>query len=201
MQAVDNNRRAELAVRLESGLVLAVVLVGVLFTWFYYQGLKKASEPVPRKASFTIKGLVEAEDLAILNRSPAGLVLLNQQTDGFPDGQWSKNTQVLAYQAKVGDWVEYGMPVVKSGQYLVSIYLTKAIDYGSVEISVNGKAIQNVDLFSETGKILATGRIELGKFLLSPENNRLKIKSIEHHSYNPSALDRFGIDGVVLEPQ
>ena len=90
--------------------------------------------------------------MPIVGRSPSTLIFFKQPTDQFTDGHWSNNTQVLAYQAKVGDWVALGMPVQEAGRYLVSVYLTKAIDYGTVQIDINQKTVRTMDFFRKREK-------------------------------------------------
>ena len=90
------------------------------------------------------------------------------------------------------------MPVTAAGQCEVMVHLTKAIDYGIVQFSVDDrKAGEPIDLFHDG--VVPTGPLSLGTFDLSAGQHRLTVEIV---GANPQAQKSymFGIDRIELKP-
>ena len=82
------------------------------------------------------------------------------------------------------------------GRYDVSVFLTKAIDYGKIRISINGKdAGKELDLFNDG---VIPWKTDLGKFDIKKGDNRLVITIT---GANPKAIKKFmvGLDYLLLK--
>ncbi len=77
------------------------------------------------------------------------------------EGDWHNGDQLWWTDAKPGDKLELAVPVEKAGVYRVSVALTKARDYGIVQLYFDGKkAGEPIDLYNPT--VIPSGPIELG---------------------------------------
>lgn len=92
-----------------------------------------------------IPGAIEAERMHVLATS--GGKASEQDMGGF-EGQWSNDSQLWWTGAKPGDTLDLALPVAKEGAYKLTVQLTKARDYGIVQILLDGKPVGDpVDLF------------------------------------------------------
>ena len=97
-------------------------------------------------ASTTIAGAIEAEQMHILNVS--GGKAREQEMTSYDD-RWSNDSQLWWTGAKPGDTLDLALPVKEAGKYSLAIQLTKARDYGIVEILLDGKSLGSpIDLFN-----------------------------------------------------
>ena len=84
----------------------------------------------------------------------------------------------------------------EAGTYTVSVKLTKAVDYGIVQLYVNGnKAGALIDLFNNsvapTGPIaIGTHKLEKGKNILTVEIKGANEKAVKSYM--------FGLDEIIL---
>ena len=140
-----------------------------------------------------IPGVTEGERLKILS-----------QTGGHPQEQdmtawgetWSNEAQLWWTGAKPGDRLELALPVAKAGKYQLLAQLTKAVDYGIVQLSLDGEKLgQPIDLFHNG--VIATGEIDLGTRALSIGEHKL---AVEITGANSKAVRSFmfGLDYVKL---
>ncbi|MEM8734422.1 MAG: PVC-type heme-binding CxxCH protein, partial [Planctomycetota bacterium] len=152
------------------------------------------------KGSQRIAGSIEAEDLvdgvqAGDGGSVSGTVAA-QAMGGFPDGKWSGPSQLWWTGGKPKDAIAIPFTAERAGRYEVFVAMTKAIDYGIFEISLNGQvAIGSIDLFDR--QVVSTGPISLGTFDLDRGQNRLEVRIL---GANPKAVKRFmfGLDYLYL---
>ena len=145
--------------------------------------------------NFKVKGAIEGESLKVLKRT--GGQLQEQDMTGFP-GQWSNDAQLWWTQAKPGDRLELALPVAKAGTYKLSAQLTKARDYGIVQISLDGEKLGGpVDLYNP--EVIRTGELALGLFDLGAGDHKL---AFEITGANPGADKSYmvGLDYVRLVP-
>ena len=91
------------------------------------------------------------------------------------------------------------LPVEKAGNYDIKAVLTKARDYGIVEISLDGKPLSNgsIDLYNAPD-VVTSGELDWGLRELTAGDHVLEIKIT---GANPSAAQShmFGLDYVKLE--
>jgi len=116
----------------------------------------------------------------------------------FPLGKWSNNDHLWWTGAKPGDVLEVGFEAPKAGKYQVAVILTKARDYGIVQLSINGqKAGDPIDLYNP--EVIRTEPIPLGIFELKEGENALRVEIM---GANEKAIKSYmvGLDDVVLTP-
>lgn len=146
--------------------------------------------PPPNK----VAGAIEGEQMHIL--SVTGGKTGQQDMSGF-EGQWSNDNQLWWTEAKPGDTLDLSLPVTKAGTYKLLVQLTKARDYGIVQIDLDGKPLgQPIDLYNP--------EVTLAEPFVSEP---ISISSGDHHltfkitGANPKALKAYmvGIDYVKLD--
>jgi hypothetical protein len=139
-------------------------------------------------------GGIEGESLAVKAKT-AGEVTV-QDVSGLA-GHWSQGKHLWWRGAKPGETLTLGFPVRDEGAYRVFARLTKARDYGVVQLALNGKPVaESVDLYSPDP--VAGGELELGEHALRSGEHRLEVKVI---GANTQAIPghMFGIDYLRLE--
>ncbi len=96
--------------------------------------------------SFKVKGALEGEELKILRKTGGNPA--PQDMSGY-EGTWSNESHLWWTDAKPGDTLDLAVPVEKAGTYKLKMQLTKAIDYGIVQLSLDGKKLgEPIDLFN-----------------------------------------------------
>jgi hypothetical protein len=116
----------------------------------------------------------------------------------FGAGKWMGDEQLWWTGAKPGDKLELAWTVEKDGKYDVSLALTKARDYGIVQISIDGKkAGQPIDLFNP--EVIPTGPLSLGNHELTKGEHRLTVEIVGANDKAQKAY-MFGLDRILLGP-
>ena len=138
--------------------------------------------------------LFEGEALAVLKRAGA---VRPQDLRSFGIGNWSGSSHVWWTGSKPGDQIEFALPVAKAGKYRIGAGMTKAIDYGIVEVGLDGKKLAGpIDLYNDG--VIHTGTVALGgEVELKAGEHRLSVKIA---GANPRAVKgfMFGLDYIVL---
>jgi hypothetical protein len=139
---------------------------------------------------------IEAERLHVRGVAH-GVRLWLQPTTLFAPGSWSSDGHLFAMHGGLGAWVEFELPIVEAGAHRLELYLTRARDYGVVQVLVDGEALgEPIDLWEARG-VLPSGPIELGPRELFPDSVlRLEVVGTNDRSANPHY--QFGIDGVKI---
>lgn len=136
--------------------------------------------PVPHK----VAGALEGETLKILSKTRGNTE--EQDMTLFGD-QWSNDGHLWWTGAGPGDKLELSIPVAKSGRYRVLARLTKAVDYGIVQLAMDGKPIgAPIDLFNNG--VVPTTELDLGIFELTPGEHKLGIEIV---GANPKAVKNY----------
>jgi len=171
--------------------------------WYQAAGQKDPYEPVAvdqRKGywtpieTFKIKGAIEGEALPILSKTGGNTT--TQDMSGWGE-VWSNEAQLWWTEGKPGNTLELGLPVEKAGTYRLIVQLTKAIDYGIVQLSLDDKQLGDpIDLYNDG--VVATGPVDLGTHELSQGRHVLKVEIV---GANEKAVKShmFGRDYVKLE--
>jgi hypothetical protein len=171
--------------------------------WYQAAGQIDPYEPVPVDQRtgywgpievFKIKGALEGEELKILSKTGGNPA--PQDLSMFGSG-WSNEAHLWWIEAKPGDTLELAIPVEKAGTYRLKMQLTKAIDYGIVQLSLDGKKLGDpIDLFNDG--VIATGALDMGTHDLSQGRHVLKVEIV---GANEKAVKSymFGLDYVKLE--
>ena len=95
--------------------------------------------------TFKVKGAIEGEKLKILGKT--GGNPQEQDMTGFA-GQWSNDAHLWWIGAKPGDKLDLALPVRTAGKFKLSVQLTKAPDYGIVQLYLDGqKLVGPIDLY------------------------------------------------------
>jgi hypothetical protein len=146
--------------------------------------------------NFKVKGAIEGESLKLLGKTGGN----PQEQDMTPwQGQWSNDAHLWWIEAKPGDRLDLALPVAKSGRYKLSAQLTKAVDYGIVQLYLDGQNLGGpIDLFNPA--VLPTGPLAMGTHDLSAGEHKLTVEII---GANERAVKSymFGLDYLKLEPE
>lgn len=139
-------------------------------------------------------GALEGERLRILATSHRD-VLGPQDMRGFGP-HWSNDAHLWFRPPQPGAFFTLELPVRTAGTYRLAVYLTKAIDYGKVQISLDGKDVGSVfDGFNDG--VIPSGKVDLGEVELTAGNHQLKFTVVGKNEKSVGYM--VGVDAVVLE--
>jgi hypothetical protein len=144
----------------------------------------KTPKPAPKVKGFTIIG-VPPGNVELQNLAPHGR------------GKWEKDDHLWWTQAKPGNKLSLVVPVEKSGKYELVLEMTKARDYGIVQLSLDADKLgEPIDLYNP--KVDPTGPVSLGTLELSKGKHTLTVEIV---GANPKAIKSymFGLDRIVLK--
>ncbi len=117
-------------------------------------------------------GVLEAETL----QAKASAGKASPQAMGqFREGRWSGDHHLFWTGGKPGDTLTVTFPVKQAGKRKVHAVLTKAPDYGSVRLTVNGVVASTVEVDLYDAKVTNTEEILLGEFDLQAGEQKLEI--------------------------
>lgn len=144
--------------------------------------------------TYKVKGAIEGERVKVLSASAGNP---HEQDLSMFEGRWSGDAQLWWIGAKPGDKLELALPVEKAGRQRLLGALTKAVDYGVVRLTLDGREIRVIDLFNQG--VVSTGELDLGTHDLAAGEHRLGIEITGAH---PQAVKSymFGLDYLRLEP-
>ena len=118
--------------------------------WYGAPGASGNIAPQPAEArrpvavlppTLSLQGALEVESLPVLSKA-LGLVVEPQDMRNF-SGTWSAHAHLLIRGKKVGDYVEVAIPVAGKSPRRLTLYATRAYDYGILKFTVNGQAVDN----------------------------------------------------------
>jgi hypothetical protein len=151
----------------------------------------------PRAASPRIEGALEGESLKL-----AGVTAGSARTQNmanFQSGSWSGGAQLFWSGGKPGDRLELTLTVPRDGLYAIAGALTKARDYGVVQLAFDGHPLgEPIDLYSPT--VTATGEQTWVEKKLAAGDHRLTITVIGANEAAAKSY-MFGLDYVRLIPR
>jgi D-arabinan exo alpha-(1,3)/(1,5)-arabinofuranosidase (non-reducing end) len=145
--------------------------------------------------TFQVKDAIEGEKLKVLGKT--GGALQEQDMMGFA-GQWSNDAHLWWTEAKPGDKLDLALPVKSAGKYRLGLQLTKAPDYGIVQLYLDGQKLgEPVDLYQKTVK--PTGLLPMGEHDLTAGDHKLTAEIV---GANAAAIKSymFALDYVTLDP-
>ena len=153
----------------------------------------KVQEKSPKKLGDV--SLFEGEELKIVSVTDG--VAAPQSMAGFAADRWSKDKQLWWNGAKVGSRLELEIPVAKDGDYELIAVLTKARDYGIVQLSFDGKKLSEpIDLYNKEA-VVSTGMLKFGQMKLAAGMHRLTFEIVGSNA-NAVPKRMVGIDVVQL---
>jgi hypothetical protein len=173
--------------------------------WYLAPGGKDPYKPVPVNQrvgywvpveTFKIKGVIEGETLKVISKTAGNPQV--QDLTGSGESQWSNDAHLWWTDAKPGDKLELALPVEKAGNYSLVLQLTKAPDYGIVQLYLDGQKLgEQIDLYHPS--VIPSGRVALGRHDLASGEHNLGVEIL---GANPKAITNymFGLDYVKLEP-
>ncbi len=171
--------------------------------WYQAAGQSDAYAPVPanQRTGYwgeiqvtKIKGALEGEDLKILAKTGGNPA--PQDMSAFGTG-WSGEAHLWWIEAKPGNTLDLAVPVAKAGTYRLKMQLTKAVDYGIVQLALDGKKLgQPIDLYNNG--VVATGVLDMGTHELSKGQHVLRVEIV---GANEKAVKGYmlGLDYIKLE--
>jgi hypothetical protein len=156
--------------------------------------------PVAERTSYYVQpvvqripGVIEGEAMKVLSKT--GGDPQEQDMTGFGD-QWSGDAHLWWINAKPGDRLELSLPVEASARYEVSAQLTKARDYGIVQLWLDGKKLGDaIDLYSPN--VIPLSNVRLGLHDLSAGDHKLSVE-ITGANQKADKSYMFGLDYVKL---
>jgi len=139
--------------------------------------------PVAERVGYELKpyfveGALEAESLKILAKPANGKA--NAQDMSHYEGQWGYSKQLYWNGGKDGDRLTLAFPVKNAGRYDIIAEFTKAPDYGTVQLYLDGKKLgAPFDAYSPT--VIPAGEIKLGTLELPAGDSKLEIEIVGGH--------------------
>jgi putative heme-binding domain-containing protein len=153
--------------------------------------------PATAPGVWRLEGAIEGETLKVL--AVTGGKTSGQKMTTFKASRWSGNDHLWWTGGKVGDTLTLALPVAAKGTYEVKFVGTKAHDYGSFELRLDGKllGVEGYDFYNPA-EVVTTGELNGGRHELDAGEHRLEIRIL---APNPAATPRnmFGLDYVKLE--
>jgi hypothetical protein len=145
--------------------------------------------------SAKVHGAIEGERMKVISKTRGNAE--EQELSGFA-GQWSNDAHLWWTGAKPGDKLALDLFVAKLGKFRLMMNLTKAPDYGVVQLSLDGMKLGDpIDLFDAS--VIPTGEMEMGihELLAGPH-----VLQVEITGANEKAVKSymFGLDYVKLTP-
>ena len=171
--------------------------------WYQAPGQSDPYQPVPVEQRtgywtpikvFKVKGALEGEQSKILAKTAGNAGRQNMFGYG-PD--WSGDAHLWWTNAKPGDTLDLAVPVQKTGTFWLGMQLTKAIDYGIVQLYLNGKKLgEPIDLYNNG--VIPTGVLDMGIHKLDKGEHKLRVEIV---GANKKALKKymFGLDYLLLK--
>ena len=143
---------------------------------------------------FKVKGALEGEKIKIHAKTAGNAS--RQDLSGFGTN-WSGEAHLWWIETKPGDTLDLAVPVQKTAAYRVKMQLTKAIDYGIVQLYLDGKKLgKPIDLYNDG--VVPTGVLNMGVHKLNSGRHILRIEIV---GANEKAVKKymFGLDYLKLE--
>jgi putative membrane-bound dehydrogenase-like protein len=143
----------------------------------------------------TVPGALEGEALKVLSKT--GGNTKPQGMGGF-GSEWSGAAQLWWTGAKPGQKLTLALPVQEKGRYALTAALTKAKDYGIIDVSLDGKPVATAWDGYNGPKVIHSDELDWGTHELSAGEHQLTITLTGKH---PDAVPRYmvGLDYVRLE--
>ncbi|MEQ8787279.1 MAG: c-type cytochrome [Pirellulaceae bacterium] len=141
--------------------------------------LRGPQSPIDAKTG-RVPDSLEGESLEIAGKT-AGATRA-QPMGNFRADRWSGGSQLWWTGAKVGARLDLKLPVAESGEYALEIVLTKARDYGVVQLALDGRELGGpIDLYNRPD-VITTGVLTFSAGKLAAGDHKLSITIAGAHS-------------------
>ena len=154
-----------------------------------------ASGPAKGGAAVKVPGALEGEELKVIEVKGGSTKVQGMGGFGSP---WSGGKQLWWTGARPGSTLTLELPVADKGKYVLKAALTKAKDYGIIDVSLDGEPVAtDYDGFN-TPQVIHSGELDWGAHDLDKGSHKLQLTI---KGANPEAVKSFmvGIDYVRLE--
>ncbi|MEZ6068251.1 MAG: c-type cytochrome [Planctomycetaceae bacterium] len=151
--------------------------------------------PVYDDESKRVQGALEGETLRVVKVT--GGAAAPQPMGGFSADRWSGVNQLWWTGGNPGTRLTLAVPVKEPGRYELFAVMTKARDYGIVQLALDGEPLGGpIDLYNNP-EVITTGPLSLGTVDLTAGEHQL---TIEITGTNPQAVKvyMFGLDYLYL---
>ena len=170
------------------GAVMVVVAVMIL------RDVAAVGRATRTLQSIPFPHVIPISNLTVLG-SDQPLEMVVQSTRSFAGGVWHNDDQVLFAANHAHSWVEFAIPPLPDRRCTLEVFFTRAADYGTVQVSVNGAAVgQPIDLWSDG--VRPTGPIDVGTFAPAGGLNVIRFEVVGKHALAKAPYYQFGIDGI-----
>jgi hypothetical protein len=150
--------------------------------------------PVEDRHGYYVKPPAGGGGFRVLGDPPGNVE--EQGMGGYASGKWKDDNQLWWTGARPGDKLDIVLEVKEGGEYEVVLRLTKAVDYGIVQMHIDGeKAGGPIDLYNDG--VIPSGPVSLGVRKLSQGTHKLTAEIVGANEKAVKAY-MFGLDEVVL---
>ncbi|MDR1383744.1 MAG: DUF2961 domain-containing protein [Planctomycetaceae bacterium] len=149
------------------------------------------AEEAKSKVSYETEGFVfNLPGYNVANKPHGNLSIQNM---AHFNGKWKNDEQLWWTGATKGDELKLRYKIEQSGKQHIVVSLTKAVDYGQIQFSFDGKEIGNViDLFNDG--VIRTDEIDLGELDVFAGEHILGVKIVGKNEKSTNFL--FGLENV-----
>jgi len=166
--------------------------------WYLAPGGDDSYKPAPveQRHGYDVKTNLVMAGFTVLNFTGGDVSV--QGMTRYTAGKWRNNEQLWWTGAKPKAKLDLALKAAGPGSYALSAVLTKARDYGIVQLWLDGvKLGAPIDLYNPT--VVSTAPLPLGTHVLSAGEHKLTVEIV---GANPQAAPSymFGISHVDLQP-
>ncbi len=155
--------------------------------------LRGPKSPIDAKTGKVLEAL-EGESLKILKVSAGNAA--PQKMGGFAKDKWSDNDQLWWTGGKRGARLDLELPVAADGEFVLELVLTKARDYGLVQVRIDDETLGSpIDGFN-TPDVITTGVLNFEPRKLSKGTHKLTFELVGKHADSVGFM--VGVDYVRL---
>ncbi len=141
--------------------------------------------------------VIEGESLHVLGKSdefPVG----RQMLFGAFEGDWSEGRHLWMRPREVGQWIDVQIPTPDQGAQHLVLWLTKAPDYGIVQLHMDGEPVgEPIDLYSS--KVEPSEPVRVGPFTPKGPQSTLRFELVGANPAATGAKAFIGLDAIRIE--
>ncbi len=142
-----------------------------------------------------VKGAIEGELMSVVSCSNGRTTVIDMTKFG---SGWSCNAQRMWVNGQPGDVLELAVPVEATGKYRLKLQLTKAFDFGIVQLYWDGEKLgEPVDVYD--AEVVPADMLDYGVRKMEKGKHVLKVKIVGTNEKAKPKGYRFAIDYLLLE--